>query len=344
MCYTTTLAVEDETHQMDNSSHQFYDADEMPTMNDDDIEKETESQQDNEEDSFTPTLVDDEETDVSKKSSRRRRHSSKKVPLEGDDDDDDENTVDKGSSTRSRHRSSKLKNLSEEEMEKLRQRRSEKLKSLSKEEIKELKRRKKEKKKSSKYHKLAQKSKLVADEENCGGDVGASSDFNKKIRRQKRKSSKYANEPIVEITFDDGLVKTSQTRQSLFTELVKSGGDTQTSTCQTAIQDLHQNYDTSDFDPRGHTPSSLDMEGTWVTLSKPQFPDCLGFNAKGECMYTLGRMSFGMFRPTNLVCSLQGIFNVIDQVDGTDAEAVPHVPKSLLQEVRDGKHLVRSYK
>jgi len=51
-----------------------------------------------------------------------------------------------------------------------------------------------------------------------------------------------------------------------------------------------------------------------------------------------------MFRPTNLVCSIQGIFNVIGIVDGTDKEAVKHVPGSLLADVRDGNMPVRSYK
>ena len=51
-----------------------------------------------------------------------------------------------------------------------------------------------------------------------------------------------------------------------------------------------------------------------------------------------------MFQPTKLVCSIQGIFNNIDIVDGTDEEAVKHVPSCLLADVRDGKVPVRSYK
>lgn len=52
----------------------------------------------------------------------------------------------------------------------------------------------------------------------------------------------------------------------------------------------------------------------------------------------------GMFHPSNLVCSIQGIFNVVDVVDGTDEEAVKHVPSNLQADVREGNHPVRSYK
>lgn len=51
-----------------------------------------------------------------------------------------------------------------------------------------------------------------------------------------------------------------------------------------------------------------------------------------------------MFRPTKLACSIQGMFNVIDVVDGTDEQAVKHVPSSLEADVRDGNHPVRRYK
>lgn len=52
----------------------------------------------------------------------------------------------------------------------------------------------------------------------------------------------------------------------------------------------------------------------------------------------------GMFRPSNLVCSIQGIFNVIKIVDGTDEKAVRHCPPSLVADVRKGMYPVRSYK
>lgn len=52
----------------------------------------------------------------------------------------------------------------------------------------------------------------------------------------------------------------------------------------------------------------------------------------------------GMCQPTQLVCSIQGTFNEIVAVDGTDETAVRHVPSNLKADVRDGNVQVRSYK
>jgi len=53
-------------------------------------------------------------------------------------------------------------------------------------------------------------------------------------------------------------------------------------------------------------------EGSWVTLNKPHFRDCLGQNHKtGEYMYTLGRMSFDMMPRGDLKCCIKGMFNII---------------------------------
>ncbi len=56
------------------------------------------------------------------------------------------------------------------------------------------------------------------------------------------------------------------------------------------------------------TDTSRQLEGMWLTLSKPKYSDCLGQNAVGDYMYTMGRMSFDIFRPTSLVSSIQGMF------------------------------------
>jgi len=50
-----------------------------------------------------------------------------------------------------------------------------------------------------------------------------------------------------------------------------------------------------------------------------------------------------MFQPTQLICSIQGSFNVIQVVDGWDEAALAKVPKSLRGDVRHGKVPVRSY-
>ena len=66
----------------------------------------------------------------------------------------------------------------------------------------------------------------------------------------------------------------------------------------------------------------------WLTLTKPNFFDCLGDNDQGDPMYTLSRMSFNMFSPANLICSLQGNFNSVELLVN-DGERTMPVPKSL---------------
>jgi len=60
----------------------------------------------------------------------------------------------------------------------------------------------------------------------------------------------------------------------------------------------------------------------------------LGVNAEGDFQYTLGRMTFGMFQPQDLICSIQGTFNPVHIVDGSDAGTIREkVPKSLILQV-----------
>ena len=51
-------------------------------------------------------------------------------------------------------------------------------------------------------------------------------------------------------------------------------------------------------------------------LTKPTYLDCLGVNARGDPMYTLGRMSFEMFRPGDLVLSVDAVFNPVTKAIG----------------------------
>ncbi|KAL7545742.1 hypothetical protein ACHAWF_009097 [Thalassiosira exigua] len=79
---------------------------------------------------------------------------------------------------------------------------------------------------------------------------------------------------------------------------------------------------------RGHS-----LEGRWFTLTKPTYFNCLGFNDDGNPMYTLGRMSFEMFRPSDLVVSIEAVFNPIEYVAKGGGDAPVSVPKALREEV-----------
>jgi len=47
------------------------------------------------------------------------------------------------------------------------------------------------------------------------------------------------------------------------------------------------------------------LHGVWRSISRPNYSGCLGQNENGESVYTLGKMSFNMFQPGNLRCTVQ---------------------------------------
>ena len=99
-------------------------------------------------------------------------------------------------------------------------------------------------------------------------------------------------------------IKNQEEIKSLLLQtLISSNGDVTTPEFQTHLSHLQP-----------HTPTLT--PSNWVSLSKPNYPECLGMNSNGEFMYTLGRMSFDMFLPSNLKCSIHGIFNVFGDVGG----------------------------
>jgi hypothetical protein len=68
-------------------------------------------------------------------------------------------------------------------------------------------------------------------------------------------------------------------------------------------------------------------------------------NEHGEFLYTLGRMTFDMFRPGGLVCGIQGTFNPIHVItqDEQSEHIISNIPESLLSDMRDSSNVLRSY-
>ena len=103
-------------------------------------------------------------------------------------------------------------------------------------------------------------------------------------------------------------------------------------------------YGYSGSEVGGPTASDL-LEGHYVNMSRPNYIECLGKNGEEDFMYSLGRMSFDMFQPSNLVCSVQSTHNTI-KIIGEQEELPEFVPKSLREEVArqsDKRPLLRSY-
>ena len=133
-------------------------------------------------------------------------------------------------------------------------------------------------------------------------------------------------------------------RDGLLHALAVTRGDVESAQFKSSLEPLLKYYAESDCHTRPHLNGELSVDGMWLTLSKPSYFASLGENDNGDPMYTLGRMAFDMFSPTNLVCSLQGNFNPVEIVDDEDRKAMlENVPKSLREEVESGKTVLRTY-
>lgn len=138
-------------------------------------------------------------------------------------------------------------------------------------------------------------------------------------------------------------------KTNLLDALTDSHGETSCPKFLKAVGELVQAHErfnalycTSAFDVRKEpcdgTPHPMD--GIWLTVSKPNYSECLGQNSDGEYMYTLGRMSFDMFRPASLRCSIQGLFNPVFVTDHTP----DIIPRNLIKDVQESKSTLRTYK
>jgi hypothetical protein len=139
----------------------------------------------------------------------------------------------------------------------------------------------------------------------------------------------------------------SGTRDALLQALAIAQGDTNTAEFDASLQILIDHYRSITVTHPKEQQQHYDqcMEGMWLSLTKPTFFDCLGENDAGDPMYTLGRMSFDMFTPTNLVCSLQGNFNEIESVQQDHrSDSTLRIPKALRDEVIHSDTVLRTYK
>ncbi len=131
----------------------------------------------------------------------------------------------------------------------------------------------------------------------------------------------------------------------LIRALAVSAGDVTNTNFLFALEQLRTLYSMTGNDARlAHETSKTNLEGNWLTISRPHFSECLGTNSGGEFMYTLGRLSFDMFAPGQLICSIGGIFNRIEMVNPQENKlALRSIPKALNKEVQGGKSILRRY-
>ncbi len=82
---------------------------------------------------------------------------------------------------------------------------------------------------------------------------------------------------------------------------------------------------------------SLDMTklaGKWIQISAPNFPNVIKDpDAPGKNKYTLGRLSFNIFQPKNLVCTLEGITNTVMKKEDSSSDDVSTYTYDVLQDL-----------
>jgi hypothetical protein len=134
---------------------------------------------------------------------------------------------------------------------------------------------------------------------------------------------------------------------AMITELNANGGDTSSPNFLACLDILKSFYAYRGWDARwtGTTSPPFAFDGTWLTMSKPTYSECQGLSEDGDYVYSLGRLAFDMFRPTNLICSLQGVYNTV----GLPHESEKNRPRSCpfrlhnAVNVKPGSPSVRNY-
>jgi hypothetical protein len=159
-------------------------------------------------------------------------------------------------------------------------------------------------------------------------------------QQQQRRHDQRELIPIEQIATLSSTSKSSMeaVKGRLIEDLRVSGGDVDTPDVQQCLEILKTYY------LRGH--QKLDphkLQGNWLTISKPTYTECKGKTAKGESLYSLGRIAFDMFKPTNLVFSVQASFNHVQNIDPKNPGRPLHVPRKLMHDIKKGQCRLQSY-
>lgn len=92
-------------------------------------------------------------------------------------------------------------------------------------------------------------------------------------------------------------------KDAMLTALRESGGDMTLHVVVEAVKGLSGRCEPC------QTSKPQVMSGRWRTLSRPDYPDCMGYTEDGRAMFTLGRMSFNKFQPVDTKCVIEVIEN-----------------------------------
>lgn len=153
--------------------------------------------------------------------------------------------------------------------------------------------------------------------------------------------TKFANHPR--------LFTTRVIRSEVITALLSSYGDTSNDRFTSALSVLSTVYMMAGINSCSKEIYSRVLDGNWRSLSRPVYKGCRGMKSDGSFCYNLGTMSFGMFRPEDLVCSVSNTLSTISTAsqDGSPIVAPWSLRRELAAHDEDGndtKHsLLKSY-
>ena len=129
------------------------------------------------------------------------------------------------------------------------------------------------------------------------------------------------------------LFTTKVVRSEVINALLSSYGDVKDSRFVASLDVLSSFYKSSRTDVTDRDLYRQLLNGSWRSLSRPAFQGCLGMKGDGSFVYELGTMSFGMFRPANLRCSIQNTLTHISPATRPSDGSPTIAPWSLRREL-----------
>lgn len=129
----------------------------------------------------------------------------------------------------------------------------------------------------------------------------------------------------------DSLIENA--KQHLKIALIDNNGSTSSPEVQKLIEKLHT------LNPTTLCASSPLLIGTFITLTAPNFPNNLGVDSHGNFQYTLGRLTFNMLNPNNLMCSITDIYQPVRKMSDSPFQMSYSVNISLLSSDEDGSEI-----
>lgn len=127
-------------------------------------------------------------------------------------------------------------------------------------------------------------------------------------------------------------------KETLKRTVVEHKGEWKHSDVQQALDTLVELAASERGDGEWSPTADLNLtRGRWRSITTPPFPGRIRDDEDGEHKFTLGRMSFGMFKPTKEVCAVNDIINILEPVEveeGGEGEDAPAWTQTYSVEVK----------